>query len=139
MTVTLANEIRPTHMPAYCSACHNQNPEKRHVDFDAACDRGYSDGVAVAVNYDDLILCEDCLKSGARLVEMEDASTLKAQIESLEVRLDAEERLRRQAQTYAENMEAALASRTDRKGPAAVEIDHRKKPRENLRIGEVRA
>jgi hypothetical protein len=127
MTIRLANEIRPAEMPPYCSACHNQDPARTYVDFDAACDRGYGDGAAVSVTFDDLIICDECLRSGAEHVGMIDATEQALKIASLEERLTREQKARRQAQTYATNLEDALASRPD-----PVQVDHRKRPRKEI-------
>ncbi len=111
MSVQLANSIRPAELPMYCSACGCQDREKQHVDFDAACDRGYGAEGTVAVSMDDLILCETCLRSGAELVGMIDATEPQEKISVLEQRL-ADEKLRAdKAVGYAERMEAALAAR----------------------------
>lgn len=58
--------------PKYCSACHGQYPERQHVDFEA-----YYDGPVISesvgdntikVAIDDLVLCENCLASAAKLI-----------------------------------------------------------------------
>jgi hypothetical protein len=95
----------------YCSACGCQDREKRHVDFDAACDRGYGADEAIAVSMDDLILCETCLRSGALLVGMIDDAEPVERIAILERRLDEEKLRADKAVSYAERMEAALAER----------------------------
>jgi hypothetical protein len=111
MSVKLANDIRPAELPMYCSACGCQDQQKRHVDFDAACDRGYGADEAVSVSMDDLILCETCLRSGAELVGMIDDSEPLERIAALERRLKDEQARANKAAAYAERMEAALAER----------------------------
>jgi hypothetical protein len=128
MMSRLASDIREADRPIYCSACFNSK-DVRHVDFDAACDRGYSDGTATAVAMDDLILCEDCVKEGARLLGMSDERSLYEQIEQLSRKLDISEKATRQAQRYADTMEEALSARPER-----VHIDHRKKPRKEIPV-----
>jgi hypothetical protein len=123
----LANEITITGMPQRCSACFNQQPALRHVDFDAACDRGYGQEEAVKVVMDDLILCESCVKEGARLIGMTDSHELHTRLDALEHQVDVERKLRRQAQNYADTMEDALTKR-----PEQVQIDHRRKPRKQI-------
>lgn len=115
MSTTLANRVRPAGTPMYCSACHNQDSSVRHVDFDAACDRGYGlqEDSGVKVSMDDLILCEGCLRSGAGLVGMVDEEEQSARIESLERRLTEETRRCEQAVAYANRMEEALAQRPE--------------------------
>lgn len=125
MTIRQANEIRPTEMPIYCSACHRQDPGSTYIDFDAACDRGYGNDEAVQVAYDDLILCANCLREGARHLGMVDSDDQRIQV--LERKLDVEEKLRRQAQNYADTMEEAISKR-----PEPVHIDHRKLPRKQI-------
>lgn len=113
MGVTLANDIRPADMPMYCSACGCQDREKQHVDFDAACDRGYGSDGAVKVRMDDLILCETCLRSGAALVGMVDGGEPGQRIAQLE-QLLANEKLRAdKVVAYADRMEAAIAVRPE--------------------------
>ncbi len=124
MTVKMAeNVIQLTNTPVRCSACFNQEPSLRHIDMDAACDRGYGDEAAVKVAYDDLVLCENCVKEAATLINLvpKDDGT----IERLERELDQIERQRKQAVKYAQTMEEALAAR-----PEPITIDQRKRPRQ---------
>lgn len=127
MTTRLAEPtIKPSGLPTYCSCCGGQDPNKKHVDFDAAHDSGwYGDDPAIGIVKDDLFLCETCLKTGAGFVGMVDGDELKAENRSLKEKLDAEERLRRQAQNYADRLEDAFDNRD-----APIKVDHRKKPRE---------
>lgn len=122
----LANEIRETGRPIYCSACFNSQPI-RHIDFDAACDRGYGNDEAIKINLDDLVLCENCVREGARLLGMQDRDDMR--LEDLQRKLDFAERKLRQAQRYADTMEDALANR-----PEPVKIDHRKLPRREIEM-----
>lgn len=127
MTVRLANEIRETSTPLRCSACFNQQPALRHVDFDASCDRGYGDDAGIQINMDDLILCENCVKNGAMVLGIEDSTELKAQVETLERKYDVEKKRREQAERWADTMESAISQR-----PEPLHIDHRKKPRKQI-------
>jgi hypothetical protein len=120
----LASGICEADRPIYCSACFNSQPV-RHVDFDAACDRGYGNEEATKISFDDLIICENCFIEGLQILGIEDSRDLKARVIKLSQRLQIEERLRKQAQNYADTMEEALQRR-----PEQVEIDHRKKPRQ---------
>lgn len=124
MSTRLTTDIRETTMPVRCSACFNQQPQLRHVDFDAACDRGYGNDAGVQIAMDDLILCENCVKEGARTLGIEDSTELKAKLEDTERKLGVERKLRAQAQRYAGTIEDALGHR-----PEPIKIDHRKKPR----------
>lgn len=112
MTAKLANEVRATGTPVYCSACHNQNSSLQHVDFDAACDRGYGerdDGHLVAM--DDLILCETCIRRGGVLVGMVDARELEDELANLRRQVDREKYRADQADEYAGKLELALDAR----------------------------
>lgn len=139
MTVTLANEIRPTEMPMYCSACAGQYPDRRHVDFDAAVDRGYvkhygsvmvkgqSVGEltnATAIPMEDLILCEECLKIGAQRLGMIDAEDWQTEKATLEARVESAEKLAERESNYASRMEDTLRHR-----PGGDPVDHRIRPR----------
>lgn len=121
------NKIELTGLPQRCSACFGQDSKRRHIDLDAACDRGYGNEETVKIAYDDLILCENCVKEAAELIDMTDSEDLKARLLSLEDELDRERKARRQAQRYATAMEGALEER-----PEKVKIDHRKLPRKEL-------
>ncbi|HLY82954.1 MAG TPA: hypothetical protein VKQ71_08205 [Acidimicrobiales bacterium] len=114
MAVQLANLIRPTHLPAYCSACYNQNPSKQHLDFDAAAERGFGDrDDGLKISMDDLILCEDCVREAARLIGMRDAGELEHDLETL-TRLHRQEKDRADGlERYLTNMEAAFSSRPE--------------------------
>lgn len=128
MTVRLANEIRPVDTPPYCSACGCQDPAKQHVDFDAACDRGYGEGLEVPM--DDLILCEECLKTGARCLGMLEGDEPGEKIATLERRLEEERKRADQHAEYADRMEQALGSR-----PAPIKVS-RPRGRPKKHIGE---
>lgn len=125
MSATLAeSHIKPANLPQYCSACFGQDSKIRHIDFNAACDRGwYGQDPGTHIAMDDLILCEKCVKEAANLLGMVDPDVDR--IGELERKLDISEREKRQAQNYADTMEEALSKR-----PEKVQIDHRKKPRQ---------
>jgi hypothetical protein len=110
MTVRLANEIRPASLPAYCSACFNQDPSLQHIDFDAASDRGYGDGT-LPVPMDDLILCENCVRTAARLLGMQDRTELERELSESRRRFTAEHRRADNAVSYAESLEKAFSER----------------------------
>lgn len=119
----LASDIREADKPIYCSACFN-NQDCRHIDFEAACDRGYGNDEAVKIAMDDLVLCEHCLKAGARILGMTDDETLHARLDSLERKLDIEVKRREKAERYSDTLEEAVGQR-----PEPIHIDHRKRPR----------
>lgn len=122
------HQIALTGLPLRCSACFNQDPGRRHIDMDAACDRGYGKDEAVQVAYDDLVLCENCVREAATLINMV-AKDDKA-LENLERQLKSEQEHRRRAERWANTMQEAIAAM-----PTKPEIDHRKKPRP-LRVGD---
>lgn len=112
MAATLANEVRATGTPVYCSACFNQDPAAQHVDFDAANDRGYGESdTGIKVSMDDLILCEHCLRRGAELVGMRDARELEEELTSLRRQVDREKHRADAADEYAAKLEDAMDSR----------------------------
>lgn len=110
----------------YCSACWCQYPEKRHVDYNADNDQGYGDDPAHKVPFDNLQLCETCMKEGAQLVGMVDGAERERDINEKDVKIDRLERELRQARTYYDNLESAFEARPQ----GAIRVDHRKKPRQ---------
>lgn len=123
MSIKLTNEINPT-QANFCSACFNQDNKKRHVDFDAACDRGYGNDEVTKITMDELVLCEDCIRAGGELVGLVIGDVLETEVEALKRKLEDETKLRKQAQNYADRLEDAFDSRSQ-----PVKLDHRSKPR----------
>ncbi len=111
--------------PIYCSACWCAQPEKRHVDYAADNDQGYGDDPAHLVTYDNLQLCEDCMRAGALLVGMVDGAEREQELVKLKTANDRLEREARQATNYADRLEDAFEHRAQ-----PIEIDHRRKPRD---------
>ena len=124
MTVRLINDISETTRITFCSACGNQE-SVRHVDFDAACDRGYGKAEGVQVALDDLILCEGCIQRGAAILGIEDSRSLAAEVDEWKAKFDVEQKAREKAERYIDTLEEAFDQRS-----APVKIDHRKRPRE---------
>jgi hypothetical protein len=114
MTRMAPNTVELAGMPQRCSACFGQQHGIRHVDMDAACDRGYGNDEAVKIAYDDLILCENCVKEAAILLGMTDSQELKDSKTDLEVRLENTLKALRKAETYGESLEATLSHRPGR-------------------------
>ena len=110
MTVSLANEVRAVGTPVYCSACFNQDSSKTHIDFDASCDRGYGNG-PLPIQMDDLVLCETCVRSGARLLGMVDEDVDR--IADLERRARYERDRADKAEQYADQLEGAMHVRPE--------------------------
>ncbi len=127
MAVTEAEPVvKPANLPQYCSACFGQDSSIRHLDFNASCDRGwYGQDPATNIAMDDLIICENCWKAGAPILDYAPKSDYEERISSLEADNDRKERELKQARNYADTMEEALEKRRDK-----VHIDHRKKPRQ---------
>lgn len=113
MSTKLAeNVIQPTGLPQYCSACHGQDSNLRHIDFDAAVDRGwYGNDPGTHITQDDLILCETCLGSGARQLGFAPKGETQDRMTSLEHRLAEETKRADKAESYAERMEDAIKHR----------------------------
>lgn len=113
MTVRMANQITRTGAPMYCSACFGQDITLRHVDFDAACDRGYG-GEDHTISMDDLVLCETCLRYGATLVGMVDAEENANEIANLKRTLKREHYRAEEIEAYAAALELAVDSRPEK-------------------------
>jgi hypothetical protein len=114
MAVRPTNEIRPAELPVYCSACFNQDPSRKHIDFDASNDRGwYGENPATQVVMDDLILCENCINEASRLLGWMPVSEVQDKLSSLERRLDDERKRADKATEYSDRMEQALQHRPE--------------------------
>lgn len=114
MTVHVANQIRPTGTPVYCSACRNQDSSCRHIDFDADCDRGYGDrDDGLLINMDDLILCETCIRSAGVLVGMQDARELEHELDTLRKLHRQEHDRADQLETYLNKLEDSFSARPE--------------------------
>lgn len=102
--------------PPHCAACFNQQPDKQHVDFGASYDGPFLRGEVTGgptVSIDDLILCEDCLKAGARELGLVEADELKqALIDAASREENFAERLHG-AMTYIRKLEEATSARDD--------------------------
>lgn len=105
----LQNKINVVGTPVFCSACHGQWPDRIHVDFDAACDRGYGESEGIQINMDDLILCEECLRDGARQIGMVDGETWQSERELLRERLAEMSERAQRAEHELEVTDGALA------------------------------
>src|ERR1044072_6713270 len=87
--------------PAYCSACFQAKPHLPHVDLEAYWDGPIIQGTSHKQPIDDLILCEDCLKSAAEFIGyaehkklLHERNALKQEVQELrKYRIDAEEKL----------------------------------------------
>jgi hypothetical protein len=110
MTIRVAEDhIKPSGLPMYCSSCFNQQPNLKHIDFDAACDRGFYGGEnSTRITMDDLVLCEECIGEAARFLDWMPASEIKAALRAKDERIDRLEKDLKKAQRYAGNMEEVL-------------------------------
>ncbi len=97
--------MRLTNTPAYCSSCFQQQPDKLHVDLDAAWDGPVLEG-SIKVAIDDLILCEGCLREAYRLLP----SRRDAQVEEYKRNLDQLQEQNAVLAAYNTKLEAALST-----------------------------
>lgn len=69
-------------LPAYCTGCYGQYPEKTYVEFDGAFDGPVvnTDGLKQVV--ENVVLCEDCLRSAAKLIGLVDDEDLERHTEN---------------------------------------------------------
>jgi peptide methionine sulfoxide reductase MsrA len=125
MTARLSSDIREAARPIYCSSCFNSQ-DIRHVDFEAACDRGYGKAEAVQITYDDLIICENCMREGLMVLGIEDSTELKAERDDLKRKFAIKSARVDQLQNYADNLEGVMKERPE------VRMDGRKRPRKNI-------
>lgn len=109
-----ASRIRPAQPPpAYCSACFGQYPDRRHVDFGASYDGPVLENVAggVPASIDDLVICEECLATAAKLIGHGDTTEKDAQIETQAAQMqELTERLAG-AMAYCNKLETAIAAK----------------------------
>lgn len=140
ITIRRDSDIRPADAaPPYCSSCRQQQVDKRHIDFDAPCDRGYTYGGertrngeevvgSIPVPLDWLILCEDCIRIAGELTGMvteAQAEVLKQEAEDSKKQAEIAKREQEKAERYAGTLEDAFDAR-----PQPIKVDHRKKPRQ---------
>lgn len=112
--------------PTHCAACFGQYTERRHVDLEAAWDGPtFDSGVAtdhgvvrnLTVAIDDLILCENCLRDAGRLVDLEDAAELKAEVEKRDEQLENLRARLAESEQYADRLEQSVAAKPERRKP----------------------
>lgn len=103
--------IRLTDTRPPCSACFNQHFDgTRYVDFDAANDRGFSNGIAL----DDLILCEQCVKRAAIEVGYGDMAEAEVRLKDLDLAFEREKYRADQLEKYAGELELAFDQRPEK-------------------------
>jgi hypothetical protein len=102
--------------PPHCSACFGAKPNMRHVDFGAAWDGPMLPALegaigVVAHSIDDLVICEECLRTGGKIVGLTDNSELEAanaQLEAANAQLHARIEQYEREQKAVESLRAAL-------------------------------
>lgn len=112
MTRLAEPTIKPSGLPQYCSSCFAQDSNVRHIDFEAACDRGfYGEDPGTRITMDDLILCENCIgEAASQLGWMRTKETID-KITTLKHRLAESDKRADKAEAYAERMEDAFRHR----------------------------
>lgn len=92
LTFDPAKKIQENPTISFCSACFNQEPSKRHVDFGASYDGPVmstgSEENPIRVSIDELVLCEDCLSSGAEILGLVNADEQVTANEELAQRVE---------------------------------------------------
>lgn len=105
--------------PSHCSACFGAYPQRRHVDFGASYDGPVLENVAggVPASIDELVICEDCLATAAKVIGYADATAKDGQIAQQTAQLqEVTERLAG-AMAYANKLETAIAAKPEKPAP----------------------
>ena len=83
LTFDAAKQIQECPPPSMCSSCYAQQPDKRHVDFSSSWDGPVlttgSEQNPTRVSIDELILCEDCLATAAKVIGLENPQQAMAE------------------------------------------------------------
>lgn len=112
--------------PTHCASCFGQHPDRVHVDYQAAYDGPVVEGGIIgengevldriAVTIDELVLCEECLRTGAELIGMTaDDGTKAALIEANRTLSEKNAGL----SAYVEQLKATIAANPDPPKPKA--------------------
>jgi hypothetical protein len=110
--------------PAHCSSCFGQYPARAHVDFDAAWDGPViGEGVTMHV-IDDLVICDECIKTAARLIGYGDVVAVEAELKHAEETADNYLEQIVEMRRYVARLEEARDGR-----PAFLDPDPPRKPR----------
>lgn len=98
-----------------CSACYDQKPKERHVDFNVAYEGPVISVAEQPVPIDDLVICESCLIRAAKLIGLSDPYVLRERLAAAEAQRDAaEEQLAAQV-AYARRLEGTIAAKPEPK------------------------
>ena len=127
MAVRFAPQETMMGTSTFCSACFQQDGSVRHIDMDAACDRGWAPDHSVVM--DDLILCEHCLRGAAAMVGMLDETTVTTELKRLRVLNRRWEQRSKSSDAYARQLEETLRDRPATVGPRLDLPGHRGRPR----------
>lgn len=105
--------------PPRCSSCNLQRPDMAHVDFEAAWDGPViEDGIigvdgekthTLRTSIDELVICEECLTVGGRLVGLEPVDADR--VVALEEQLDAARTAVLELQELTKEQDRALRAR----------------------------
>lgn len=117
--------------PPHCSGCFQQKPQQPHVDFGAAYDGPTVPALentvgVVGHTIDDLILCEDCLRTAAGLIGLCDPGAVVAERDQLEASLGELHLRIRGLEDYNAKLQQAVAAKPDADREAMREAPRRK-------------
>jgi len=104
--------MRFTEMPAFCSGCHGQTPDYRHIDFESYWDGPVLDlanGMKQCI--DDLILCEQCVKEAAHMLGWMDAKRQQLETKRLQDELETAQQNIAKLERHSRALAAALQDR----------------------------
>lgn len=99
--------------PVACAGCYGQYPERAHVDFRSAIEGRQVDPTNPrSPHVDWVVLCENCISAGFRLLpeQRDRTDQLQRRIAQLEERCE-------QVENFASTLEDALARRPDADAP----------------------
>lgn len=100
--------------PPFCSSCFQQQFNKRHIDYSVAWDGGtLRDAGGTLITIDDLVLCEDCVRIGADVLEHDASTKIGAELTIAKERAVEQRRLRKEADAKIKQLEAELAAYRD--------------------------
>ena len=100
--------------PPFCSSCFQQQFDKRHIDYSVAWDGGtLRDAGGTLITIDDLILCEDCVRIGANVLEHDPETKMGGELKLAKERAVEQRRLRKEAEIQIKELAAELAAYRD--------------------------
>jgi hypothetical protein len=102
--------------PVACASCGGQYTDRTHVDFGAAWDgpmlsAGDDTAGVIGVSVDDLVICDECLTAGARLLGLVDPDKVKGELEALAAQHEQVTERLAGAMAYINRLEAASQER----------------------------